>query len=125
LAVMAGLMQGLAVDRERARELAGQGFATATDLADALVRAGLPFRRAHEVVGRLVARAEALGCDLAELPPEALTELVPEADPGLLRALTVEGSVAARTALGGTAPEQVRDAVRDARIALNQKERLL
>ncbi len=118
LTAITGLMAGLTVHGDRARELAGQGFATATDLADALVRTGLPFRDAHEVVGKLVARAEAAGCDLAELPGEALTELAPGADADLLHKLTVDGSVAARAALGGTAPAQVLEAVRDARIAL-------
>jgi len=122
LTAITGLMAGLTVNRERARELAGQGFATATDLADGLVRNGLPFRDAHEVVGKLVARAEEAGCDLAELPGSALTELVPGVDPELLRGLTVDGSVAARGALGGTAPTQVREAVRDARIALKHHE---
>jgi len=121
LTAITGLMAGLTVNRDRARELAGQGFATATDLADGLVRTGLPFRDAHEVVGKLVARAEAAGCDLAELPGEALTELVPDADPDLLGGLTVDGSVAARAALGGTAPAQVREAVRDARITLKMR----
>ncbi len=123
LTAITGLMAGLTVDQAQAQALAGQGFATATDLADALVRTGLPFRDAHEVVGKLVARAEAAGCDLAELPPEALTELVPSADPALLARLTVGGSVAARAALGGTAPEQVREAVQDARIALKHHGR--
>jgi len=123
LTAITGLMAGLTVNRARARALAGQGFATATDLADALVRTGLPFRDAHEVVGKLVARAEEAGCDLAELPAATLTDLVPGADPDLLHRLTVDGSVAARVALGGTAPAQVREAIADARIALHHPQR--
>jgi argininosuccinate lyase len=124
LKVFTAMVAGLTVDRQRAMDLAGQGFATATDLADALVRAGLPFRDAHEVVGKLVALAESRGCQLAELRPEDLTSLAPAADPALLQELTVEASVAARQALGGTAPDTVREAIDDARKALNYKKRL-
>jgi len=124
LKVFTAMIAGLTVHRDRAAELAGQGFATATDLADGLVRAGLPFRDAHEVVGKLVALAESRGCQLAELKAEDLTDLAPGADPALLQQLTVAASVAARHALGGTAPDTVREAIDDARKALNYKERL-
>jgi argininosuccinate lyase len=124
LKVFTAMVAGLTVDRERARELAGQGFSVATDLADGLVRGGLPFREAHEAVGRLVALAEARGCGLADLTADDLAAVAPAMDPGLLAALTLEGSVAARAALGGTAPQTVREAIEDGRRALQQRPRL-
>ena len=92
-----------------------QGYATATDLADYLVRKGLPFREAHEVVGLAVKAAENKGVDLADL---TLTEL--QAFSGLIEsdamhALTVAGSLAARDHLGGTAPNQVKAAIERAK----------
>jgi argininosuccinate lyase len=86
-----------------------EGFATATDLADYLVRRGLPFRDAHEAVARAVRLASERGCDLAALSLAELQAFAPgriEAD--VFGALSVEGSLAARDHLGGTAPAQVR-----------------
>ena len=108
LAAMAGMVRDLQPDTARLRALAGSGFATATDLADWLVRVlHLPFRTAHHVTGRLVARAEAAGVDLAGL---SLAEMQAE-EPGITAAmfdvLTVDASVASRTSFGGTAPANV------------------
>ncbi len=92
------------------REAARRGHATATDLADYLVRAGVPFRDAHEVVGRAVRLAEDSGRGLDALTLEELRELSPLIGQDALACLTLEGSVAARNHTGGTAPAQVRAA---------------
>jgi argininosuccinate lyase len=100
------------------RQAAVEGFATATDLADYLVKKGLPFREAHEAVARAVRAAEQKGCDLADLSLVELQafSLLVEAD--IYAVLTLEGSLAARDHLGGTAPNQVRAAVARARARL-------
>ncbi len=108
LAATAGMVRDLRPDLPRMAAFAGSGFATATDLADWLVRVGkLPFRTAHHVTGRLVARAEAKGVDLAGL---SLAEMQAE-EPGITAevfdVLTVAASVASRTSYGGTAPANV------------------
>jgi argininosuccinate lyase len=102
------------------REAAISGFATATDLADYLVRAGLPFRDAHEVVGRAVAHAVTAECDLAELSLETLQGFSDRIGEDVYAVLTVEGSVAARDHFGATAPSQVRAAVARGRERLAQ-----
>ena len=102
------------------REAAISGFATATDLADYLVRAGLPFRDAHEVVGRAVAHAVTAECDLTELSLETLQSFSDRIGEDVYAVLTVEGSVAARDHLGATAPSQVRAAVARGRERLAQ-----
>ena len=96
------------------RELAGSGFATATDLADWLVRAlNLPFRDAHHITGRLVAAAEAKGVDLAGLTLTEMQATEPRITTDVYTVLTVEASVASRTSVGGTAPANVaREAAR-------------
>ena len=108
LAAIGGMVRDMAPDVARMAEFAGSGFATATDLADWLVRVlRLPFRTAHHVTGRLVAKAEARGVDLAGL---TLAEMQAE-EPGITDAvfgvLTVQASVASRTSYGGTAPANV------------------
>ncbi|HEX7404087.1 MAG TPA: argininosuccinate lyase, partial [Usitatibacter sp.] len=92
-----------------------QGYATATDLADYLVRKGVAFRDAHEIVARAVRAAEESGRDLSELGVEALRAFSPLISDDVLAALTPEGSVAARNHIGGTAPEAVRGAIARAR----------
>ena len=92
-----------------------QGYATATDLADYLVKKGLPFRDAHEAVARAVRAAEQLGVDLPELPLASLQEFSPLISDDVFAVLTVEGSLAARDHIGGTAPAQVRVAIIRAR----------
>ncbi len=116
LAATAGMVRDLRPDRLRLRQMAGRGFATATDLADWLVRvAGLPFRQAHHATGRIVQRAEAIGCTLAELPLAELQAVEPAITAAVYDVLDIERSVASRTSFGGTAPDRVRAAVAAAR----------
>jgi argininosuccinate lyase len=96
------------------REAARRGFSTATDLADYLVRLGLPFRDAHEVVGKAVAHAIAQGQDLADMPLPTLQGFCADIRADVFDVLNLEGSVAARNHIGGTAPEQVRAAAQRA-----------
>jgi argininosuccinate lyase len=108
LAATAGMVRDMQPDAARMREFAGSGFATATDLADWLVRVlKLPFRTAHHVTGRLVAAAEAKGVDLAGLTLAEMQEEEPRITADVFSVLTVEASVASRRAYGGTAPENV------------------
>ena len=108
LAATAGMVRDLAPDTARMRDFAGSGFATATDLADWLVRVlALPFRTAHHVTGRLVARAEAKGVDLAGLTLAELQAEEPRITDAVFSVLTVQASVASRTSYGGTAPANV------------------
>ena len=111
LAATAGMVRDMRPGRERLRAAAEHGFATATDLADWLVRAaGLPFRRAHHATGQIVKRAEALGCTLAELPLAELQAVEPAITAAVYDVLDAARSVASRTSFGGTAPERVRAA---------------
>jgi argininosuccinate lyase len=108
LVAAAGMVRDLTPDTARMRALAGAGYATATDLADWLVRvAGLPFRAAHHATGRLVALAEARGVDLAGLSLEEMRGVEPGITADVFSVLTVDASVASRTSYGGTAPENV------------------
>ncbi len=111
-----GMVRDLTVDRERMRRALAAGFITATDLADWLVRElGLPFREAHHVTGSLVAKAEAAGCDLAELPLAEMQGVEPRITEGVFSVLTPEQAVASRVSEGGTAPRRVREAAAAAR----------
>jgi argininosuccinate lyase len=92
-----------------------RGYATATDLADYLVRKGTPFRDAHEVVGLSVAYGLKHNKDLSEMSLDELQQFSDRIEADVFEVLTLEGSVAARNHLGGTAPEQVRAAVKRAR----------
>jgi len=109
LAAMTGMIDDLTPNREAMAAAAGAGFSTATDLADWLVRRlGLPFREAHHLTGRAVARAEALGCDLAALPLADLQTLEPRISSDVYEVLSPAASAASRVSYGGTAPTQVR-----------------
>ena len=111
LAAMTGMVSDLTLNAERAASASGLGFATATDLADWLVRTlGTPFRDAHHVTGRAVRRAEALGVDLAELPLAELQAVEPRITGDVYSVLTPAASVASRASHGGTAPDRVREA---------------
>jgi argininosuccinate lyase len=119
LAIMADLVAGgIHVNVERMRAAAAEGFATATDLADYLVRRGAPFRDAHEAVARAVRHAEAKGVDLSALPVAELRQFSPLVGDDVHAVLTLEGSVASRDHAGGTAPSQVRAAAAAARRTL-------
>ncbi len=115
LRIFAEMIPGIRVDAGRMRAALQQGFATATDLADYLTRKGLPFRDAHEAVGRAVRRAEELSVDLAQLPLSELRQFSPLIAEDVAAVLTIDGSLAARTHPGGTAPAQVRAAIARAR----------
>ena len=120
LAVMAGLVAQLQPVPQAMRAAALEGHATATDLADYLVRKGVPFRDAHEAVARAVREAERRGVDLARLPLAALRRIVPQAGANVKRVLGLEGSVASRAHIGGTAPAAVREAIARARKRLGR-----
>ena len=115
LRIFADMAGGITVKPEAMQAALTQGFATATDLADYLVKKGLPFRDAHEAVGHAVKRAEQLGVDLPQLPLAELQTFSPLIGEDVFAVLTVEGSLAARNHVGGTAPEQVRAAIARAR----------
>ncbi len=115
LRVFAGMLEGLTVNPEAMRQAAAEGFATATDLADYLVKKGLPFRDAHEAVARAVRFASEQGLDLASLPLAELQRFSPLIAHDAFEVLTLEGSLRARNHVGGTAPEQVRAAIARAR----------
>jgi argininosuccinate lyase len=115
LAIFAEMMAGLKVNKAAMRNAALQGFATATDLADYLVKKGLPFRDAHEAVARAVRHAETAGVDLADLSLADLRQFSPLIASDVRKVLTLEGSAAARKHVGGTAPAQVRSAAKAAR----------
>jgi argininosuccinate lyase len=118
LALLADLLPGIGVNAARMREAVAEGFATATDLADYLVRKGLAFRDAHEVVARAVRAAELSGQALVELPLATLRDFSPLVGEDVYTVLTAEGSVASRSHPGGTAPSAVRAAIAAARSAL-------
>ncbi len=115
LDAFASLAAGLQPQPKAMRAAALEGHATATDLADYLVRKGVPFRDAHEAVARAVRAAEKAGCDLAELPLKTLRRFSFAIGADVFKSLTLEGSVASRNHVGGTAPAQVRAAIARAR----------
>ncbi|MDJ0870517.1 MAG: argininosuccinate lyase [Gammaproteobacteria bacterium] len=119
LKVYADMVPGIRVNAERMREAARRGFSTATDLADYLVRKGLPFRDAHEIVGNAVRQGVQSGRDLAEMSLDELRGFSPKIEEDVFDILTLDGSVAARDHLGGTAPKRVRSAVQRARAELH------
>jgi argininosuccinate lyase len=118
LEIYADMLRGVKVDKAAMRQAASEGFATATDLADYLVKKGLPFRDAHEAVARAVRHAVGKGCDLADLSLAELQVFSPLVAEDIFGVLTLEGSLASRNHIGGTAPEQVRQAIGRARKAL-------
>ncbi|MEM1401726.1 MAG: argininosuccinate lyase [Pseudomonadota bacterium] len=121
LRAFADMVPHLVPKTERLRAAAADGFSTATDLADYLVRKDLPFRDAHEVVGRAVAEGTRQGKDLSELPLETLQSFSALITEDVFDVLTVEGSVAARDHLGGTAPAQVKAAAANAQALLTAR----
>ena len=121
LTVLAEMLGGLEADRDALRAAASRGHATATDLADYLVRGGVAFRDAHEAVGRAVRRAVESGRELEELAVEELRSLCGDAVRDDVRdVLTLDGSIASRAHPGGTAPVRVREAIAAARARLEE-----
>jgi argininosuccinate lyase len=116
LEALAGMVSTVEFVPERMRAAATQGFSTATDLADWLVReADVPFREAHHITGRVVKAAEEQGCDLADLPLDVLKHIDGRIDERVYDVLSVEASVRSRTSYGGTAPERVREQIAKAK----------
>ncbi len=115
LRAFADMVPAITCKNDNMYKAASQGFSTATDLADYLVRKDLPFRDAHEVVGKAVAMGVSTGKDLSELTLEELQQFSDKIDSDVFDVLTLEGSVESRNHVGGTAPEQVRKAIARAR----------
>lgn len=118
LQIYADMMRGVRVNAANMRQAALEGFATATDLADYLVKKGMPFRDAHEVVALAVKRGVATKQDLAEMSLTELQTFSQMISDDVYSVLTLEGSVASRNHVGGTAPAQVRNAIQQARATL-------
>ncbi len=108
LRIFAEMMGGVTVNASAMQAAARRGYATATDLADYLVKKGLAFRDAHEVVAHAVKTAQGLGVDLSELPLATLQTFNPAVQADVFEVLSLKGSLAARNTLGGTAPQRVR-----------------
>ena len=115
LRAFADMVPAITCKNDNMYKAASRGFSTATDLADYLVRKGLPFRDAHEVVGKAVAMGVSTGKDLSELTLEELQQFSDKIGSDVFDVLTLEGSVESRNHVGGTAPEQVRKAIALAR----------
>jgi argininosuccinate lyase len=113
--VFAGMIPQLTVNSGAMYRAASSGFSTATDLADYLVRKDIPFRDAHEIVGKAVQAAEQAGYDLSNMPLESLQQFSRKIESDVYDVLTLEGSVRARDHVGGTAPQQVLAAIRKVR----------
>jgi argininosuccinate lyase len=112
LQALAGMVETVEFVPERMRAAAAQGYSTATDLADWLVReVDVPFREAHHITGRAVKAAEERGCDLADLPLNVLQTIDDRIDSRVFDVLSVDASVRSRTSYGGTAPERVREQI--------------
>nr|WP_218853296.1 argininosuccinate lyase [Microbacterium immunditiarum] len=109
LPAVAGMIATMTFDTERMAELAPQGFSLATDVADWLVKRGIPFREAHEISGALVRLCEQQGIELHEATDEMLAAVTPRLEPEVREVLTIEGSVASRDGIGGTAPVRVAE----------------
>ena len=119
LRAFADMVPAIQAKRDNMLAAAASGFSTATDLADYLVRKGLPFRDAHEVVGNAVRHGVESEKDLADMSLDELKQFSDVIDNDVFEVLTLEGSVTSRNHIGGTAPSQVRKAIKRARAALN------
>ncbi|MBV9832416.1 MAG: argininosuccinate lyase, partial [Marmoricola sp.] len=118
LPAFTGQVATLRFDTDRMAELAPQGFSLATDVAEWLVRQGVPFREAHELAGACVRRCEELGTDLDGLTDQQLAGIDPRLTPDVREVLSVEGSVGSRDGRGGTAPARVAEQLEELRAAL-------
>ncbi len=121
LPAFAGMIRTLVFHVDRLAELAPAGFSLATDVAEWLVKKGVPFREAHEVAGACVRLCETRGIELHEIPVEDLAELHPALSSEVFEVLTVEGSLAARAGAGGTAPDRVVEQGRAARAKIREQ----
>jgi len=122
LRLTADMLPRMRVREARTEHAAGRAFSNATDLADHLAKGGMPFREAHEAVGRLVAIALERGVDLQELPLETLRSVAPQLNEGVYRVLALEAVVDARASYGGTARVRVQEQIERARQALAIRE---
>ncbi|MGB9094750.1 MAG: argininosuccinate lyase, partial [Gallionella sp.] len=118
LRIYADMIAGITVRPDAMRNAALQGYATATDLADYLVKKGVPFRDAHETVAVAVRFAEQKGCDLSAVGLAELQKFSPHIGDDVYQVLSLEGSLASRNHIGGTAPLQVEAAIGRARSSL-------
>ncbi len=115
LSAMTGMLKDMKVNKDKMKTAAGRGFSTATDLADWLVQnLGIPFRQCHSISGRIVKFAEERMCKLEEVPLADMQQIEPKITKKIFDVLSVENSVASRTSLGGTAPSNVKKAIREA-----------
>lgn len=115
LRIYSEMIPGITVNHEAMRNAAMRGYATATDLADYLVKKGIPFRDAHEMVAQAVRFAESKSCDLSKLTLTELQQFTTLIEEDIFSVLTLEGSIKSRNHIGGTAPDQVRQAIAQAR----------
>ena len=120
LPALAGLVSTLRIHAERISRGASTGFALATDLAELLVRRGVPFREAHEVVGHLVVWCQVHDCDLPDVSDEDLAKISPQLTPEVREVLSVQGALAARNSYGGTAPERVAEQLTALRVVVDE-----
>jgi len=120
LRIYADMISGIKVNPDAMRNATLQGFATATDLADYLVKKGLPFRDAHEVVAQTVKYAEDRNCDLSDIELAELQKFSALIETDVYQLLTLEGSLSSRNHIGGTAPQQVSAAIKTARASLSK-----
>jgi argininosuccinate lyase len=110
-----GMIKNLAFNTDRLEKLAPEGFSLATDVAEWLVRQGVPFKNAHDITGRMVSKCEQLGVGLADLSDKQLAEISPELKPAVREVLTVSGSIKSRDGIGGTALNRVLDQLMELR----------
>jgi len=122
LEVTATVLRNVRVNEERMREASSGGYMNATELADYLARKGMPFREAHEVVGRMVVHAIQRGVELQELPLEEMRSLSPLIEEDVFSALSLERTLQTKSQIGGTSPECVTDALAVARRSLLSEE---
>jgi argininosuccinate lyase len=123
LPALTGMVRTLRFNTDRMAELAPHGFSLATDLAEWLVRAGLPFSQAHQIAGACVRVCEQRGIELVDLSDSDLAELSPHLTPAVREVLTVSGSIAARSTRGGTAPNRVTEQLAELQSRLDSARR--
>jgi argininosuccinate lyase len=121
LPAVTGMISTMRIDTARLAAAAPEGFALATDVAEYLVRRGVPFREAHEAVGRLVAWCSSHDCDLPDVGDSQLAQISPHLTPEIRSVLSVEGALAARSARGGTAPARVIEQIADLRAQIEEQ----